>query len=125
MHRMHRLVGQDAHSITREHLWELARKLHPNGSVKQKAWMKKYQRRLLDKGKIEELVLNPLMASSSRFLLSWQMQGTDGLLHTSPSNAHETQWDVTDPTTDIAAARALFPAMIEEIRVLSPNQESE
>ena len=36
--------------------------------------------------------------------------GSDGLLHTSPSNAHETQWDVTDPTTDIAAMAALFPA---------------
>ena len=41
----------------RQHLWELARKLHPNGAAKQKAWMKKHQRRLLDKGKIEKLVL--------------------------------------------------------------------
>jgi hypothetical protein len=40
----------------RQHLWELARKLHPNEAVKQKAWMKKHQR-LLDKGKIEKLVL--------------------------------------------------------------------
>ena len=40
----------------REHLWELARKLHPNDTAKQKAWMKKHQR-LLDKGKIEKLVL--------------------------------------------------------------------
>jgi hypothetical protein len=40
----------------RQHLWELARKLHPNDAVKQKAWMKKHQR-LLDKGKIEQLVL--------------------------------------------------------------------
>jgi hypothetical protein len=41
----------------REHLWELARRLHPNDQVKQKAWMKKYQRRMLDKGKIEKLAL--------------------------------------------------------------------
>jgi len=42
----------------RQHLWELARKLHPNDARRgeQKAWMKKHQRRLLDKGKIEELV---------------------------------------------------------------------
>jgi hypothetical protein len=40
----------------RQHLWELARKLHVNDAVKQKAWMKKHQR-LLDKGKIEKLVL--------------------------------------------------------------------
>jgi len=41
----------------RQHLWELARKLHPNDVVKQKAWMKKHQR-LLDKGKIKKLVLS-------------------------------------------------------------------
>jgi hypothetical protein len=39
----------------RQHLWELARKLYPNGQVKQKAWIKVHQR-LLDKGKIEKLV---------------------------------------------------------------------
>ena len=42
----------------RQHLWELARKLYPNDAVMQKAWMKKHQRRLLDKGKIEKLVLS-------------------------------------------------------------------
>ena len=42
----------------RQHLWELARKLHPNDAIKQKAWMKKHQRRMLDKGKIEKLVLS-------------------------------------------------------------------
>jgi hypothetical protein len=41
----------------RQHLWELARKLHPNDAVKQKAWMKKHQP-LLDKGKVEKLVLS-------------------------------------------------------------------
>lgn len=41
----------------RQHLWELARKLYPNDAAQQKAWMKKHQRRLLDKGKIEKLVL--------------------------------------------------------------------
>jgi len=40
----------------RQHLWELARRLHPNDEVSQKAWMKLHQRRLLDKGKIEKLV---------------------------------------------------------------------
>jgi hypothetical protein len=40
----------------RQHLWELARKLHPNDQVKQKAWMKLHQQHLLDKGKIEKLV---------------------------------------------------------------------
>jgi hypothetical protein len=41
----------------RQHLWELARKLHPNDQVTQKAWMMVHQKRLLDKGKIEKLVV--------------------------------------------------------------------
>ncbi len=60
----------------------------------------------------------PIMAASARFLRSYQKLGSDGLLHTSPSNAHETQWDVTDPTTDIAAARALYPATIKAAKLL-------
>ena len=40
----------------RQHLWELARKLHPNDPVNQRAWIKAHQRRLLDQGKIEKLV---------------------------------------------------------------------
>ena len=40
----------------RQHLWELARRLHPNDEVNQRAWIKVHQRRLLDKGKIEKLV---------------------------------------------------------------------
>jgi uncharacterized protein UPF0236 len=39
----------------RQHLWELARKLHPNDEVKQNAWIKTHQR-MLDNGKIEKLV---------------------------------------------------------------------
>jgi len=41
----------------RQHLWDLARRLHPNDPVQQKAWMKIHQKRLLDKGKIEKLIL--------------------------------------------------------------------
>ena len=40
----------------REHLWDLARRLHPNDEVSQKAWMRVHQQRLLDRGKIEKLV---------------------------------------------------------------------
>ena len=40
----------------RQHLWEVARVLCPNDAPQQKAWMKIHQKRLLDKGKIEELV---------------------------------------------------------------------
>jgi hypothetical protein len=41
----------------RQHLWDVARKLYPNDEVHQKAWMKIHRKRLLDKGKIEKLVL--------------------------------------------------------------------
>lgn len=41
----------------RQHLWDLARKLHPNDAGNQKAWIQAHQRRLLDKGKIEKLVV--------------------------------------------------------------------
>ena len=39
----------------REHLWELARKLHPNQDAEQKRWMTIHQN-MLDEGRIEELV---------------------------------------------------------------------
>ena len=42
----------------RQHLWALARKLHPHDEINQQAWMNAHQERLLDKGKIEELVLS-------------------------------------------------------------------
>jgi hypothetical protein len=42
----------------RQHLWELARKLYAHDEVKQKVWIKAHQRRLLDKGKIEKLVVS-------------------------------------------------------------------
>lgn len=60
----------------------------------------------------------PLIAASARFLLAYQRPGPDGLLHTSPSNAHETQWDVSDPTTDIAAFLALYPVAIDVAKLL-------
>jgi hypothetical protein len=41
----------------RQHLWDLARRLYPNDSTNQQAWMKIHQKRLLDKGKIEKLIL--------------------------------------------------------------------
>lgn len=58
----------------RQHLWDLVRKLHPNNSASQKAWMKIHQKRLLDKGQIEKLVMalralcapNPEIAEQAR-----------------------------------------------------------
>ena len=49
----------------RQHLWELVRTLYPNDPVNQQAWMKVHQKRLLDKGKIEKLVLSLLSIEST------------------------------------------------------------
>jgi len=65
----------------------------------------------------------PAMASAARFLLAYQKPGSDGQLHTSPSNAHETQWDVTDPTTDVAAITAFFPVAIQAAEMLGRDPE--
>jgi hypothetical protein len=54
----------------RQHLWDLARRLHPNDPVQQKAWMKIHQKRLLDKGKIEKLVLRLRSIESTNAELS-------------------------------------------------------
>ncbi|MEW9570916.1 hypothetical protein ABQJ54_04080 [Rhodanobacter sp. Si-c] len=65
----------------------------------------------------------PVMAASARFLLAYARPGADGRLHTSPSNAHETQWDVHDPTTDLAAMKAVFPIIIEAANTLHIDAE--
>jgi alpha-L-fucosidase 2 len=65
----------------------------------------------------------PFMRQSALFLLAYAGTGTDGLLHTYPSNAHETQWDVHDPTTDIAAMSALFPAVIQSATLLGKDPD--
>ncbi|HWA96234.1 MAG TPA: hypothetical protein VG844_16670 [Terracidiphilus sp.] len=63
----------------------------------------------------------PIMDASARFLLAAQHQGEDGLLHTFPSNAHENQWDVVDPTTDLSAIKALYPMVIEATQLLDQD----
>jgi hypothetical protein len=59
----------------------------------------------------------PLLEQTSIFLLAYQQAGPDGFLH-GTANAHETQWAVTDPTTDIAADQALFPAVVSAAALL-------
>jgi alpha-L-fucosidase 2 len=65
----------------------------------------------------------PVMAQWARFMLAYAKVGADGYLHTDPSNAHETQWDVHDPTTDIAAMRAVFPAVAAAARTLHRDRD--
>jgi len=65
----------------------------------------------------------PVMRESARFLLAYATHDKDGKLHTFPSNAHESQWDVHDPTTDISAMRVLFPMVIEAATILHTDNE--
>jgi hypothetical protein len=58
------------------------------------------------------------MAASAQFLLAYETRGADGKMHTHPSNAHEQQWDTIDPTTDLSARSALFPAVVQAAKLL-------
>jgi hypothetical protein len=62
----------------------------------------------------------PLLQQTSTFLLAWQSVGSDGYLH-SVDNAHETQWAVPDPTTDLAADQALFTATASAATLLNTD----
>jgi hypothetical protein len=62
----------------------------------------------------------PLMEQSATFLLAYQTVGSDGYLH-AVANAHENQWDVQDPTTDLAADTALFPAVVSAAKLLNTD----
>jgi hypothetical protein len=62
----------------------------------------------------------PLMEQAAEFLLADQSVGSDGYLH-AVANAHETQWAVQDPTTDLAADQALFPAVVSAATLLNTD----
>ena len=62
----------------------------------------------------------PLMRESATFLLAYQQVGSDGKLH-AVANAHETQWAVQDPTTDLAADAALFPVVVRAAQLLGTD----
>lgn len=64
-----------------------------------------------------------VIRESALFLLDYAKVGADGLLSTFPSNAHETKWDVHNPTTDIAAMRALFPVAIAAGKILHTDEQ--
>ncbi|WP_307043049.1 LamG domain-containing protein [Agromyces ramosus] len=56
----------------------------------------------------------PFLAEVVRFYLWRAPVAVDGFRHIEHANARENQWDVTDPTTDLAAMRVLFP-LVEEL----------
>jgi hypothetical protein len=59
----------------------------------------------------------PFMEATAQFLLAYQQVGSDGLLH-AVANAHETQWAVQDPTTDIVADRTIFPIIAKAAKLV-------
>ncbi|WP_329137745.1 hypothetical protein OG552_28535 [Streptomyces sp. NBC_01476] len=65
----------------------------------------------------------PLLKDSAVFLLAYQKVGSDGKLH-AVANAHETQWAVQDPTTDLAADAALFPVVIKAAQLLNTGDSA-
>lgn len=65
----------------------------------------------------------PVMEASAEFLLAYETRGADGKMHTHPSNAHEQQWDTTDPTTDLSARSALFPVVILAAKLLHTGDQ--
>ena len=65
----------------------------------------------------------PVMAASAKFLLAYETHGADGKMHTHPSNAHEQQWDTIDPTTDLSARSALFPAVAQAAKLLHTDSQ--
>jgi hypothetical protein len=62
----------------------------------------------------------PLMEQTAEFLLAYQTVGSDGYLH-AIANAHETQWAVQDPTEDVVADQALFPAVVSAATLLNTD----
>jgi hypothetical protein len=75
----------------------------------------------LDTGSLSFLqTYYPILQQTATFLLNYQSVGSDGFLHAT-ANAHETQWAVTDPTTDLAADQALFPAVIQAATLLNTD----
>jgi putative Ig domain-containing protein/carbohydrate binding protein with CBM6 domain/glycosyl hydrolase family 95 len=62
----------------------------------------------------------PVMEQAATFLLADQSVGSDGFLH-AVANAHETQWAVQDPTDDIVADQALFPAVVSAATLLNTD----
>ncbi|MGH3168113.1 MAG: Ig-like domain-containing protein [Trebonia sp.] len=66
----------------------------------------------------------PFMEATAQFLLAYQQVGSDGLLH-AVANAHETQWAVQDPTTDIVADQTIFPIIAQAARLVGDKSSSD
>jgi hypothetical protein len=63
------------------------------------------------------------MRDAARFILAYAHHDAAGNLYTYPSNAHESNWDVKNPTTDVAAMHALFSVVIEAATILHRDED--
>ena len=79
-------------------------------------WMWRHYLMTQDKASLQANF--PFMLEAARFLHTYAKTGSDGKLSTSPSNAHEDQWAVTDPINDISAMRAFFPVVVAAAQVV-------
>lgn len=66
----------------------------------------------------------PFMEATAQFLLAYQKVGSDGLLH-AVANAHETQWAVQDPTTDIVADQTIFPIIASAAKLVGDKSSND
>ena len=66
----------------RQHLWTVARLLFPHDTGQQKAWMNIHQKRLLDKGKMEKLVLSLRSLASTLPALAEKIRTEAGYFRT-------------------------------------------
>ncbi|HEY7265136.1 MAG TPA: Ig-like domain-containing protein [Trebonia sp.] len=66
----------------------------------------------------------PFMEATAQFLLAYQQVGADGLLH-AVANAHETQWAVQDPTTDIVADQTIFPIIASAAKLVGDKPSAD
>ncbi len=64
-----------------------------------------------------------LMRDVVRFMLAYGKHDAAGKFYTYPANAHESNWDVLNPTTDVSAERALFPVMIEAAKTMKVDED--
>ncbi len=60
----------------------------------------------------------PLMLEVATFYANYLEKDAAGHYVMAPSNAHETFWNVRNPTPDLAAIRYVFPALLEAARIL-------
>lgn len=63
----------------------------------------------------------PVMDETARFLLDYAKLGPDGKLHVAPSDALESVQNTSDPVTDVAAMKVIFPLVAHVATMLGKD----